>query len=253
MSVSIQSRPQLPGVARQIEGPALNVKQFTARGDPIASPNEAKPSPFEVGWSRFGSLDQLGTVVLFTRGSQLYGENDPASYLYKLTSGLARACRVTEEGRRQIIAFYAPGELFGFELGDDHTFTVEAVSNVRARMIKRSIIAAMEGENEDIAEELRFGLARELRRYQNHILRLGRSAQERVAGFLLEMAERLPDSAITGLPIPRQDIADHLGITIETVSRTLTQLKCASAIGPRGRRITIRSPNVLERFSSRCS
>jgi CRP/FNR family nitrogen fixation transcriptional regulator len=93
--------------------------------------------------------------------------------------------------------------------------------------------------------------ARELQRVQDHIMVLIKSAQERVAGFLLEMADRVPGGGAVELPMSRQDIADYLGLTIETVSRTLTQLEKTAAIElPTSRRIVLRNRSALNRLNA---
>ena len=118
-------------------------------------------------------------------------------------------------------------------------------------VVKRSALTALAGRDAAIAREL-FALAgRELRRVQDRVLLLVKSAQERVASFLLEMAERACDENIVELPMSRQDVADYLGLTIETVSRTLTGLESAAAIEvPASRRIVLRNRSILNRLNS---
>jgi CRP/FNR family nitrogen fixation transcriptional regulator len=198
-----------------------------------------------------GTLEMMGTLVSFRRGAQFYGERDPAEYLYRLASGVARAYRMTSEGRRQVVAFYVPGDLFGFELDGNHSFSVEAVSNAKVRMIKLSALPAIGAVDQAVSDELRISLARELRRNQDHIRRLGQTAPARVASFLLEIAQRIPNGGTIDLVMSRQDIADYLGLTIETISRTLTHMKRAGAVMiTRARRITICNPSLLARMSS---
>jgi len=200
---------------------------------------------------RKGQAGLLGTLVSFPRGSHLYSEKEPASYLYRLVSGVALGYRMTRDGRRQVVAFYVPSDLFGFELGSRHSFSVEAASNVKVRMIKRSAISALAARDVGVAEELRSCLACELRRNQAHVLQLGKTAPERVASFVLELAERLSKNGTVDVLMARQDIADYLGLTIETVSRTLTQLSSAGAIAFSGpRKIAIRDSRLLQRMAS---
>jgi CRP/FNR family nitrogen fixation transcriptional regulator len=216
------------------------------RAVPLAPPERAMVLTGEVG-----PLDIMGTLVSFQRGAHLYGESDPAEYLYKLANGIARGYRMTSEGRRQVVAFYVPGDLFGFELGGDHSFSVELVTNATVRMIRLSALPVIVALDQDLAKELRISLARELRRNQDHIRRLGQTAQERVASFLLEIAQRVPENSTIELVMSRQDVADYLGLRIETISRTLAHITRIGAITiSRAHSVTIRDPDLLSRLSA---
>jgi CRP/FNR family transcriptional regulator, nitrogen fixation regulation protein len=172
----------------------------------------------------------MGATMSYPRNSEVFGDNEPADYLYQVTSGCVRTYKILSDGRRQIGGFYLPGEVFGVEFGDEHTLSAEAISDTKLLVVKRSALNALAGRDPEIARELFNLTGRELRRVQNRILLLIKSAQERVAGFLLEMADRISAGNALDLPMSRQDIADYLGLTIETVSRTLTSLQCAAAI-----------------------
>jgi CRP-like cAMP-binding protein len=112
-------------------------------------------------------------------------------------------------------------------------------------------VIALAARDNDIARQMWALTARELQRVQDHIMVLIKSAQERVAGFLLEMADRVPGGGAVELPMSRQDIADYLGLTIETVSRTLTQLEKTAAIElPTSRRIVLRNLSALNRLNA---
>jgi CRP/FNR family nitrogen fixation transcriptional regulator len=185
----------------------------------------------------------------FRRNSEIFGEDEPADYVYKVVSGAARTYKVLNDGRRQIGAFYLPGELFGLEAGNEHHCSAEAVSDSTILVIRRSALIGLAGRDGEVARQLWTLTARELERVQEHMLLLIRSAQERVACFLLEMAERLATADTIELPMPRQDIADYLGLTIETVSRTLTHLETSAAIAvPTCRRIVLRNRTALRRL-----
>jgi CRP/FNR family nitrogen fixation transcriptional regulator len=132
-----------------------------------------------------------------------------------------------------------------------HTFSAEAVADAKVLVVKRSALTALAGRDAAVARELFSLTSRELRRMQERILLLVKSAQERVASFLLEMAERASAGNIVELPMSRQDIADYLGLTIETVSRTLTTLEGAAAIEvPTSRCIVLRNRSALNRLNS---
>jgi CRP/FNR family transcriptional regulator, nitrogen fixation regulation protein len=106
----------------------------------------------------------------------------------------------------------------GLEFADEHTCSAEAITDAKVLVIKRKALTALADRNAAVARELFALTARELRRTQERVLLLIKSAQERVASFLLEMAERDLASNVIELPMSRQDIADYLGLTIETVS-----------------------------------
>jgi len=197
------------------------------------------------------SFDLMGAPVPFACNAEIYGEGEPAEYFYKVISGTVRTYKVLNDGRRQIGAFYLPGDIFGFETGADHTFSAEAITSTKVLVIKRSAVTALAVRDSSVAQQLLAMTARELARAQNHIMLLIKTAQERVAGFLLEMAERMRSGNAVELPMSRQDIADYLGLTIETVSRTLTSLETSAAIElPSSRRIVLRNQVALRSLNS---
>jgi len=158
---------------------------------------------------------------------------------------------VLNDGRRQIGSFYLPGDIFGLEVGDEHTFSAEAIIDSKVLVIRRSTLVALAARDNGVARRLWAMTAGELQRAQDHIMLLIKTAQERVAGFLLEMSARAPGGNEVDLPMSRQDIADYLGLTIETVSRTLTQLENAATIAvPSSRRIVLRNRGALSRLNS---
>jgi CRP/FNR family transcriptional regulator, nitrogen fixation regulation protein len=192
------------------------------------------------------SMLLMGAIMAYSRNTEIFGENEPADYLYKVISGSVRTYKILSDGRRQIGGFYLPGDIFGLEFADDHTLSAEAISDAKVLVIKRSALNALAGRDASIAQQLFALTGRELHRVQERILLLIKSAQERVAGFLLEMAERATQNNIIDLPMSRQDIADYLGLTIETVSRTLTSLETAAMIEvSTSRRIVLRNRAAL--------
>ncbi|HEY1364856.1 MAG TPA: helix-turn-helix domain-containing protein [Xanthobacteraceae bacterium] len=212
---------------------------------------EARSRPPQALGGRCGAIELMGAVMQFTRNSEIYGENEPAEYLYKVVSGTVRTYKVLVDGRRQIGAFHLPGDMFGLESGDEHTFSAEAITDCRVVVIKRSAVLALAARDNEVARQMWALTARELERVQEHSLLLIKSAQERVVGFLLEMAERFAAGGSVELPMSRQDIADYLGLTIETVSRTLTQLEKNAAIEvATSRRILLRNRSVLNRLNA---
>jgi CRP/FNR family transcriptional regulator, nitrogen fixation regulation protein len=201
-----------------------------------------------------GSLDQqmrlMGATMSYPRNAEIFGENEPADYLYKVIGGSVRTYKILSDGRRQIGGFYLPGDIFGLDFGDKHVLAAEAVANAKVLVVKRSALNALAGRDASIAAQLFALIGRELSRAQDHIVLLIQNAQERVAGFLLEMAERSPLGTAIELPMSRQDIADYLGLTIETVSRTLTSMDDAATIElTTSRRIVLCNLNALRRMN----
>jgi len=211
--------------------------------------DETRYEPPAAAPALMGSIKLIGTPMSFGRNVQIYGESEPADYLYKVVGGIVRTYRVLADGRRQIGGFYLPGDIFGLEAGDEHTFSADAIVESKVLAIRRSTLIALAARDNEVARQLWRLTAQELRRVQDHTLLLVKTAQERVAGFLLEMAKRtLVDDQIE-LPMSRQDIADYLGLTIETVSRTLTGLERTAAIElPSSRVIVLRNRAALDQL-----
>lgn len=211
----------------------------------------SRPLPPVSAHTTGNSIELMGAPMPFVRNAEIYGENEPAEYLYKVISGTVRTYKVLNDGRRQIGAFYLAGDIFGLEVGTEHTFSAEAIVDCKILVIKRSTVINLAARETDVARQLWAMTASELQRVQDHIMLLIKTAQERVAGFLLEMAKRAPAGNEIDLPMSRQDIADYLGLTIETVSRTLTQLENSAAIAvPSSRRIVLRNRAALTRLNA---
>lgn len=194
------------------------------------------------------AIAMMGAPLGFKRNEEIYGEGEAADYLYKVLSGMVRTYKVLDDGRRQIGSFHIEGDVFGLENGEAHSFSAEAVTECRVLVIKRSALVALAARDAEVARQLWHITSRELQHAQNHVLALVKTAEERVASFLLEMAGRLTRGNQFDLAMSRQDIADYLGLTIETVSRTMTQLESTAAIElPSARRVVLRNRAALGR------
>jgi len=199
----------------------------------------------------FGTMELMGSQMTFGPNEEIFGENEPAEYVYKVTKGAVRTYKILSDGRRQIGGFYLPGDIFGLEIGKEHQFSAEAISDAAVLVIRRSAVVSLAERDCDAARELWTHTGRELHRVQEHMMLLVKSAQQRLACFLLEMSERLASVEALELPMSRQDIADYLGLTIETVSRTMSQLVSEQAIGlPTSRRIVLRNRGALRELNS---
>ncbi|ESQ77644.1 hypothetical protein ABAC402_00520 [Asticcacaulis sp. AC402] len=175
-------------------------------------------------------------------GAEIYAEGDKSGALYQVAFGVIRIYRLMADGRRQICAFYMPGDIFGFESGTQRHFFADAVDTVGLRTLRPNTLS-------DLSHELLKLALQSLSRAHDHLLTVGRNdAAGRVAAFLLDMAERQggPLGRIN-LPMSRTDIADYLGLTIETVSRVLSRMKDAGIIKmASARQLELLNPTALE-------
>ena len=198
-----------------------------------------------------GPLAMIGAPMRFARNEEIYGEDEPADYLYQVITGTVRTFKMLDDGRRQISGFYLPGDIFGVEAGELHCSSAEAVSDAQIVVAKRTAVLARAEHETDLARQLWSLTTRELQRVQQHALLLIKSAEQRVAGFLLEMAARNARTASVDLTMSRQDIADYLGLTIETVSRTFTQFVQSGTIALQtSRRVDLRNRTELARLNA---
>jgi CRP/FNR family transcriptional regulator, nitrogen fixation regulation protein len=162
----------------------------------------------------------------FSADSEIYAEGDAAVMFYKLVNGMVRSCKFLSDGRRQIDAFYVAGDIFGFEAGAEYGLSAEAVSDCTVIAYRRRGLEFLATNEDGMALQLFSYAMRCLERAREHSLLLGRcSATQKLAGFLTEMLQRSPGGDTIVLPMSRRDIADYLGLTIETVSRTLSRFE----------------------------
>jgi CRP-like cAMP-binding protein len=197
------------------------------------------------------TLASLGTISHFDRNSTIFSEGEDADYSYKVMNGAVRLSKMMSDGRRQIAEFALPGDFIGINWLEEHAMTAEALNDVTVVAYTRGRLERLGDENREIRAELFANLRHDLWAAQNHLVILGRqSALERVAGFLVQLMERSRNADKTRIDIPmtRQDIADYLGLTIETVCRMLTKLKISGIIGiPDRHTIAVRNAAALKR------
>ena len=182
------------------------------------------------------------------QGETIFDEGEPADRLYQLISGALRTCRILRDGRRQIEAFHFTGDVFGLESGATYRVSAQTLSPALVRVMPRPALEALARERGDVARRLLELTTDSLRRSQDHVLMLGRrTACERVAALLLDLAERTGADLLLDVQMTRQDMADYLGLTIETVSRTLTQFQQDGLIAlPAARKVLLRNRGALE-------
>jgi CRP/FNR family transcriptional regulator, nitrogen fixation regulation protein len=212
--------------------------------------NKAAPVPFAKPDQFCGLTGHAGLVASefsFRKDEEIYGEDEPAEYVYQVIRGAVRTYKLLSDGRRQIGAFLLPGDVFGLESGASHRLAAEAVIDTTVRLVKRSSLEQAAGVDVQVARKLWRITAGELRHAENHMLLLGRkNAMERVANFLLEMDRRLAVAGMLALPMCRRDIGDYLGLTLETVSRAFSQFHGEGVLGFSGaRQIVLRNRQRL--------
>jgi CRP/FNR family nitrogen fixation transcriptional regulator len=162
----------------------------------------------------------------YRRGTEIFGAEEPAEYIYQVIEGAVRSYKLLPDGRRQIGGFHLPGDIFGLENGDLHRFTAEAIVNTTVRFMKRESLERVANTDPAIVRSILTMTTDNLQHAENHLLLLGRKTSlERVAAFLVEMDRRLAPAGVIALPMTRRDIADYLGLTLETVSRALSAIK----------------------------
>ena len=211
---------------------------------PARAPRPSKLVEFMPG------VELPGFCMPFERESEVFGEGEPADFAYKVVSGVVRTLRVLDDGRRQISGFYFPGDIFGVEAGEEHANSAEAVTACEIVLVRQSALMKRTGENCAAASELWTLTSQELKRARAHLVLLGRqTAYERVATFLLQMSSRQSNGESVSLPMSRTDIADYLGLTIETVSRTLSQMEKGGTIAL----INCKHIAIKKRASLQCS
>ena len=179
------------------------------------------------------SIQCVGIVRSYAPKREIVSEDDPANRIYEVISGTVCTCKMLREGRRQISGFYFPGDVFGLENSEKHNVAAQAITEAEVRVIKKRALTALVSSNPEVADQLLAMTARELTRKQDHILSLlSTTAEERIICFLIDMVQRTSprQDHLIALPMSRLDIADYLGLTIETVSRTLWDLERRGAI-----------------------
>src|ERR1700719_437754 len=187
------------------------------------------------------AVEPIAVILSRHRGEEICREGQPAEYWYRVVSGTARRCVVRSDGRRQIVDLLLPGDFFGFTSRAEYDFTVEAVAEgTSVASYPRRRVELLADSDPELARKLRQVMFEALARLQGQLLILGRvTAPEKVGSFLLEMAARASggqeDRVV--MPISRYDIADYLAISVETVSRSLTDLKHRGIIRFRGTRL----------------
>ncbi len=200
---------------------AMQTIQKTRNAPQMTRPDRLTPDALDL-------LEQFGCTVTVQRAHEIYGQGEPTEFCWRIVSGCARTVKLLADGRRQVGEFLWPGDLLGMNDFDVHDFSAEAVTDVTLRRYSRRMVEALAQSHTALALRLRTLAVANLRGAYQQMALLGRStAMERVASFILDLHRRsmTTDRHTVDVPMSRTDIADHLGLTIETVCRTLARLQ----------------------------
>ncbi|TFV36299.1 cyclic nucleotide-binding domain-containing protein [Bradyrhizobium frederickii] len=201
---------------------------FVRTTDPLLRPNSLRALGMSSGSDPIVRLNE----ITYKKGKEIYGEKEPAEYVYQVKTGAVRSYKLLSDGRRQIGAFHLAGDIFGLENGTTHRFTTEAVVDTTVLLIKRQSLETVAESDAMVAKNLLGMTTTNLQHAEDHMLLLGRKTSlERVAAFLIEMDKRLTAAGVLALPMSRRDIADYLGLTLETVSRAISHLHELGVLG----------------------
>ncbi len=215
----------------------------------IASPtSRMQPPARREPADEFAALDRLGSVVSLRREAVLFHESDPAEHYFKVVTGAIRCCKFLADGRRHVSEFYLPGDFIGLDAESAYQFTAEAVTETSLVRYTRRSVDALAAQEPRIGRHLFSIACHGLSAAQQKLVLLGRkTAEERIATFLLDIADRNGETDRVSLPMSRTDIGDHLGLTMETVSRELSHLKSEGVIAlESSHKIVIRNRDALE-------
>jgi len=199
-------------------------------------------------------LEHLATLTCYAVGEPVYRQRQPAVRWHRILSGAARKCVQMPDGSRHIVDFLFPGDLFGFGKANQHGCSVEAIAaTTKVASYPRDGVVALAETDPRIARQIRETTFDAICRLQLRLLILGqRTAIARVCSFILEMADRTAANppGLVILPMSRYDIADYLALAVETISRTLTNLRLGGAIAiHRSRIVHIRDRRILARLA----
>jgi CRP/FNR family nitrogen fixation transcriptional regulator len=187
----------------------------------------------------------------FHRNNVIACEGDAADFMFLVISGVVRHCKTFKNGTRNIVAFYLPGDLFG-STDADHRLSVEAAAEAMILFIKRSALFSIATRECGVANFLLATTKNELRRAQEHALVMSKDAKCRLATFLTDFWKRMGKPNCLDFPMTHQDIADHLGLTIETLSRTITNLERSGIVLrlPPRNSLLLLNPSMLVRMTN---
>ena len=208
---------------------------------PFAQNNESAVSyaPPQPETQTLHSLFSRQAVEKCTPGDSILWQGDAATHIFEVVEGVLRVFRILTDGRRVITGFFYPGDILGVSLKDRYLYSAEAVTAAKVRRFPRKRLQDEMTQSPELRPQLFALLCDEMAAAQDQMVLLSsKSAEERVCTFLLSIARRKnsarQDAAVVEVPMTRLDIADYLGLTIETVSRAMSRLASLGVIAHRG-------------------
>ena len=199
-----------------------------------------------------GRFKQSGSTIHRVSGETIFFEGDSAIHVYNLVSGAVRLSKLLPDGRRQVAGFLFPGDFLGITMEDEHAFTAEAIIPSKLCQFSHARFDAFVDTHPHLERRLYTIAAHELVAARQQVVLLGRkTASERVASFLLMLdggrapsrGNKVREEGDIILPMSRSDIADYLGLRIETISRELSELKATRLI----RMTSVQSVRIVDR------
>jgi CRP-like cAMP-binding protein len=211
----------------------------------------ARRSQASLSKATSAAIDLMGVTKEFRRTEKLFNEGDKAKYIYKVESGCIKTYNISENDRRHIRSFHLSGDYIGLEAQTNHDCIADAIAPSGVRLIDKKTLMAQANADIGLLKYLLGVTASELMRTRDHKALLRMSAESRVANFLLEIASRESHRGVIGMPMVRQELADHLGLTSETVSRILWRLERSKVISlPERHSVIIKNTAALKRMST---
>jgi CRP/FNR family nitrogen fixation transcriptional regulator len=186
-------------------------------------------------------------------GSTIYAQSDPAEFIYQVVSGVVRTITLRRDGRRTVHGFHLPGEIFGLEREKLHHCSAEAVGETRLMQWPVSQLNALAESDKHAARELWMSLLLSRDRTAERFMYIMHgTAFEKLAYFLIDLATRTRSDGRMDLPMSRYDIADYLGLSSETVSRTFSAFRARGLISTQGRQVRLLSDEILRVGEALC-
>jgi CRP/FNR family transcriptional regulator, nitrogen fixation regulation protein len=218
--------------------------RFAMRSTPAHAPDIRAVPPAD----GLAALDCVGTVMILRRNDVLFREYDPADHYFRVVSGAVRSSKLLADGRRHVSEFYLPGDFIGLDADTSYFFSAEAMADTTVVRYARRKVEALALQEPRIGRQLLSIACHGFSAARQQLVLLGRkTAEERIASFILDLAERIGKADRVSLPMSRTDIGDHLGLTMETVSRSLSHLNSEGIIAlESSHQILIRDRDALE-------